>query len=126
MYVYLHTAWVSVVYFQLPPNTTSGVAKAGPGQARARPKFVLLMCVQALVLLVQWLSVQQVPGQYQWLGYSTEHNTIGGVAHISKNSNHSGPTKFTAAIKKDGHCQSNSSHTNKRQIPTLVIMALYY
>ena len=36
----------------------SGVAKAGPGQARARPEFVLLMCVQALVLLAQWLSVQ--------------------------------------------------------------------
>ena len=33
--------------------------------ARARPKFVLLMCAQALVLLAQSLSVQQVPGQYQ-------------------------------------------------------------
>ena len=43
----------------------SGIAKAGPGRAHARPKFVLLMCAQALVLLAQWLSIQQVPGQYQ-------------------------------------------------------------
>ena len=43
----------------------SGVVKAGPGRARAGPKFVLLMCAQALVLLAQWLSVQQVPSQYQ-------------------------------------------------------------
>ena len=49
----------------LCPSKISGVAKAGPGRVRARPKFVLLMCAQALVLLVQWLSVQQVPGQYQ-------------------------------------------------------------
>ena len=35
------------------------------------PKFVLLMCAQALVLLVQWLSLQQVPGPYRWPGYAT-------------------------------------------------------
>ena len=28
----------------------SGVAKAGPGRARARPKFVQYMCARALVL----------------------------------------------------------------------------
>ena len=43
----------------------------GPGRARAQPKFVLLMCAQVLVLLAQWLSVEQVPGQYQRPGYST-------------------------------------------------------
>ena len=47
-------------WFQIYGVTHSGVAKA-------QPKFVLLMCV----LLVQWLSVQQVPGQYQWPGYAT-------------------------------------------------------
>ena len=45
----------------------SGVAKAGP-------KFVRYMCARALVLLAQWLSVQQVPGQYQWPGYTTGCN----------------------------------------------------
>ena len=33
--------------------------------ARVCPKFVPLMCAQALVLLVQWLSLQQVPGPYR-------------------------------------------------------------
>ena len=42
-----------------------GVAKARPGWARARPKFILFVCVRALVLLAQWLSLQQVPSQYQ-------------------------------------------------------------
>ena len=46
-------------------TSASGVAKAGPGWARARPKFVAYMCARALVLLVQWLGIQQVPGQYQ-------------------------------------------------------------
>ena len=58
LYVFLLgvcTEWMVVWY--------SGVAKAGPGRARA--KFVRYMCVRVLVLLAQWLSVQQVPGQYQ-------------------------------------------------------------
>ena len=46
-------------------GASSGVVKAGPGWACARPKFVLLTCARALVLLAQWLSIQQVPGQYQ-------------------------------------------------------------
>ena len=50
----------------------SGVAKAGPGRARARPKFDVYMCARALVLLAQWLGVQQVPDQYQWPGYATD------------------------------------------------------
>ena len=45
------------VNFRCYLPTNSGIAKAGPGRARARPKFVLLMCAQALVLLAQWLSV---------------------------------------------------------------------
>ena len=62
---------LSVSSFTCPPSSLSvlqwgsGVVKAGPGWARARPKFVPLMCMRALVLLAQWLSVQQVPGQYQ-------------------------------------------------------------
>ena len=46
-------------------GASSGVVKAGPGRAHAQPKFILLTCAQALVLLVQWLSIQQVPTQYQ-------------------------------------------------------------
>jgi len=46
---------------------TSGVVKAGSGRARARPKFVQYMYARALVLLAQWLSVQQVPIPMTWL-----------------------------------------------------------
>ena len=38
-------------------------SKGRPGWVRARPKFVPLMCARALVLLAQWLRLQQVPGQ---------------------------------------------------------------
>ena len=38
-------------------------------EGRAGPKFIPLMCVRALVLLAQWLSVLLVPGQ--WPGYAT-------------------------------------------------------
>ena len=53
---------------------TSGIAKAGPGQARARPKlpFILLMSHDlARSPHEQLACIQQVPGQYQWPGYAT-------------------------------------------------------
>ena len=88
----------------------SGIAKAGPGRARARPKFVLLMlvplmCAQALVLLVQWLSIQQVPGQYQWPGTplvwclicvsKLQHNTL---EHCLQAHIHATPGQLVCAI----------------------------
>ena len=46
----------------------SGVAKAGPSRARARPKQhvrVTQSRVKRVRAQGQWASVQQVPGQYQ-------------------------------------------------------------
>ena len=48
--------------FQIYGVTHSGVAKAGPGRARAQPKFVPLMCEWA-----QWLSVHAQPIPITWL-----------------------------------------------------------
>ena len=70
---------VEYVYVVQCYNQWRSEGRAWPGTCPANVRRVVPLVardvwVRALVLLAQWLSVQQVPGQYQWPGYSTGYN----------------------------------------------------
>ena len=61
---WLHICWMS-------GRLSSGVAKAGPGRARARPKAPFSSRSCHAISCEAHASDSQVPGQYEWPGYAT-------------------------------------------------------
>ena len=66
----------------------SGIAKAGPGQARTRPKQYVCLA-HVTWSRAQTAGIQQVPSQHQWPGYTTAN-----VIRIILNASGSGWEQF--------------------------------